>query len=282
MISIQIPSLFESLLVTGAIYILYCIYWELTTGVSRRRLINDNGCKPPAKSPDWDPIFGLGTFRENMEWIKNHTLLENIRQRFASMGVNTFSGKAVGANFIFTIEPENLKTIQALDFKNWSLGNRRKWAFTQFLGRGIFTTDGAQWHHSREMLRPNFVRSQVGDLDTFETHVGHLVEAIPRDGSTVDLAELFFRLTIDSATEFLFGESTNCLAPGTSTISSNNFATAFNRGQDSVGNRARFGLLSSLRPSSQYKNDTKYVHGKFVPNILCSMPCRSYRLQKFA
>ena len=262
--SLQLPSLLESVLATGAFYILYCIYWELTTGASRRRLIKDKGCRPVTKYPDWDPIMGTGMFQENKEWIKNHTLLANSRQRFAKLGVNTFSGMAVGTKFLFTTEPENLKTIQALDFKNWSLGARRKWAFTKFLGSGIFTTDGAPWQHSREMLRPNFVRSQVGDLDTFETHVNHLIQAIPRDGSTTDLAELFFRLTMDSATEFLFGESTNCLAPGTSTVSSSNFATSFNRGQDHVGNRARFGLFDALRPSNQFKKDSKFVNGKLI------------------
>ena len=42
------------------------------------------------------------------------------------------------------------------------------------------------------MLRPNFVRSQVADLDMFEVHIKDLIKAIPRDGSNVDLAELFF------------------------------------------------------------------------------------------
>ena len=115
----------------------------------------------------------------------------------------------------------------ATKFEDYSIGERRKKNFTPVLGDGIFTTDGAAWEHSRSMLRPNFSRSQVGDLDTFETHVQHLINAIPRDGSTVDLQPLFFRLTVDSATEFLFGESTNCLAPGLETKSLDSFAEAY-------------------------------------------------------
>jgi cytochrome P450 len=110
------------------------------------------------------------------------------------------------------------------------------------------------------MLRPNFVKSQVGDLATFEHHVEHLIQAIPRDGSTVDLQDLFFRLTIDSSTEFLFGESTNCLAPGVSTVSNSKFAEAFNRGQHAIANHARFGKLAVLFPDRQFPQDTKYVH----------------------
>lgn len=38
-----------------------------------------------------------------------------------------------------------------------------------------------------------------------------MITKIPRDGSIVDLQPLFFQLTLDNATEFLFGESINAL-----------------------------------------------------------------------
>lgn len=61
------------------------------------------------------------------------------------------------------------------------------------------------------MLRPQFTRSQVSDLKLEEVHVQHLFERFdnPKDAWTaeVDLAPLFFNLTLDSATEFLFGQS---------------------------------------------------------------------------
>ena len=68
--------------------------------------------------------------------------------------------------------------------------------------------------HSRGLLRPQFARDQISDLELEETHVQDLMLHLPtefsaNDGwtSRVDLAPLFFRLTLDSATEFLFGES---------------------------------------------------------------------------
>ena len=166
--------------------------------------------------------------------------------RFERIGLNTFQFRAGGRSVYTTIEPENLKAIQSLDFKNWGLGEQRKSLFAPFLGAGIFTTDGKEWAHSREMLRPNFVRSQAGDTKSFEPHVQDLIDAIPRDGSFVDLQDLFFRLTIDSATEFLFGESTNCLKPGLGTVSANQFAAAFTGCQDHIGKSARFGLAGML------------------------------------
>ena len=119
-----------------------------------------------------------------------------------------------------------MKTLLSTKFKDYSLGDRRKRTFIPVFGHGIFDTDGAAWERSRALIRPNFARAQVADLDTFETHVSHLIDAVPRDGSTVDLQELFFSLTMDSATEFLFGRSTNTLTPGLETHSASEFVNA--------------------------------------------------------
>lgn len=77
------------------------------------------------------------------------------------------------------------------------------------------------------MLRPNFVRTQIGDVEMFEKHVEHLIQAIPRDGSMVDLQDLFFRFSLDVATDLLFGESTNTLAPGFADAEVTEFVDAY-------------------------------------------------------
>ena len=128
---------------------------------------------------------------------------------------------------INTIEPEIIKTILATKFQDYCLGKRRRDVFLPVFGHGIFANDGSAWERSRSMVRPNFTRAQVADLEMFEVHVSHLIDSIPRDGSTVDLQDLFFGLTMDSATEFLFGKSTNTLAPGLETKSASDFVKAF-------------------------------------------------------
>jgi hypothetical protein len=63
------------------------------------------------------------------------------------------------------------------------------------------------------MLRPQFARDQISDLELEEVHVQDLLKHLRTDPTTdgwtpiVDLSPMFFRLTLDSATEFLFGES---------------------------------------------------------------------------
>ena len=47
------------------------------------------------------------------------------------------------------------------------------------VGDGIFVQDGKAWEHSRAMLRPNFVRDQISDLDMEERHVQNLIKVLP-------------------------------------------------------------------------------------------------------
>jgi cytochrome P450 len=146
---------------------------------------------------------------------------------------NTFQSTIFGRSYIFTIDPRNVQTVLALKFKDFDLGDNRNYAFRPLLGHGIFCSDGPTWEHLRALVRPNFTRNQVADINVYEVHVSNLLKLIPRTGSTVDLQDLFFRMvptyitlphiytladetekqTIDSATEFLFGESVHTLAP---------------------------------------------------------------------
>lgn len=77
-----------------------------------------------------------------------------------------------------------------------------------------FTTNAKFYRkHSRALLRPQFARHQISNLNIEEVHVQHLLSRLNPGNSgwtaAVDFTPLFFNLTLDSATEFLFGESCN-------------------------------------------------------------------------
>ena len=60
-------------------------------------------------------------------------------------------------------------------------------------------------------MRPQFARDRVADLEMIEKHVGKLMSHIDGQGEEVDIADLFYRLTLDSATDYLLGRSVNSL-----------------------------------------------------------------------
>jgi cytochrome P450 len=208
--------------------------------------------------------MGYGLYRIQSNAAKNKTLLEVGRQRYFDNGP-TWSAALMGESFFNTIDPENVKALLATNFKDFGLGQRLD-AFGPLLGEGIFTTDGAQWEHSRALVRPNFTRAQVADLNTFETHIKHLIAKIPRDGSTVDLQRLFFQLTLDSATEFLFGESLNSLDSKEGS-EQDIFGKSFDLAQSKLGTRSRLGKLIWLFRDKDFDMACEIVHD-FVDQII--------------
>ena len=90
-------------------------------------------------------------------------------------------------------------------------------------------------------------------------HIQHLFAKIPRDGSTVDLQPLFFQLTLDSATEFLFGESVDVLrSPAGS--EQQLFGQAFDYAQMELPSRSRLGPFLWLYRNKEFDVACKRVH----------------------
>ena len=132
-----------------------------------------------------------------------------------------------GLRVVFTVDPENIKAINATQFADYGKGSRFHKDWEKFLGDSIFTTDGDVWHASRRLIRPLFVTERVSDLQVFERNVQLLMNVIaqedfknvsPRPEKShrdihhmVDINDLFLRYTLDTATEFLLGESVNSL-----------------------------------------------------------------------
>jgi cytochrome P450 len=140
---------------------------------------------------------------------------------------------------IFTADPENIKAILTTQFAEYGKGEQFHKEWEQFLGDGIFTTDGAQWHDSRQLIRPMFVRERVGDLDLFERHVQKMISLVgPGDGRMVRIDELLFRFSLDAATDYLLGDSVGSLEAQTS-----DFAAAFNEVQRVQALKSRAGSV---------------------------------------
>lgn len=111
----------------------------------------------------------------------------------------------------------------------------------------IFATDGDKWHNSRQLIRPQFIKDRVSDLHTFETHIQQMISIIREaQGQTINVQDLFFRLTLDVTTHFLLGSSVNSL--GSPQVE---FAEAFAIVQKTHNDMERLGsvsLSSSIAP----------------------------------
>ncbi|CAG8973096.1 hypothetical protein HYALB_00007573 [Hymenoscyphus albidus] len=131
----------------------------------------------------------------------------------------TVEAKPAGRRIIFTADPENIKAILATQFASYGKGKPFHEEWKEFLGDSIFTTDEDQWHDSRQLIRPQFIKDRVSDLDVFEEHVQILIRKMTEEGRTsdgkegkgFDVSDMLFRYTLDAATHFLFGNSVDSL-----------------------------------------------------------------------
>lgn len=117
------------------------------------------------------------------------------------------------------------------------------------------------------------MREQIADLELFETHVKDLFDTLPgavepSDWTpTFDMQPLLDRFTIDTATEFLFGESVHSQkddSTGTSTLFSKKemmqFVEAFFGAEKTTAKSMIYGDLFWLAHDRKFKEQCKAVH----------------------
>lgn len=128
---------------------------------------------------DRDPDFWVFLFSKLRPGISQTIELTLARQRY-----------------IFTADPENIKAILATQFQDYGKGEPFRKDWHDFLGDSIFTTDGETWQNSRALIRPQFIKARVSDLEIFEKHVSKLITFINGRGQEVDISVLFYRYSI--------------------------------------------------------------------------------------
>lgn len=95
------------------------------------------------------------------------------------------------------------------------------------------------WHNSRQLIRPQFVKDRLSDIDIFEEHTQILMSKIA-PGQEIDTLDMMFRFTLDAATHFLLGKSVGSLDhPQTA------FADAFYNAQRIQSIVARVGYVNT-------------------------------------
>ncbi|KAM0634179.1 hypothetical protein ACHAPW_002722 [Verticillium nonalfalfae] len=227
--------------------------------------MRSQSCLPAPVYPHSDPILGLDWLRLSLKAMKGNVLLEHWQSTFKRVG-NTFWVKALGKWVLMTNEPENLKAILASSFDDWVVAGPRLDAVLPILGpHAIFSANGALWHDARATMRPSFVRNQIADLACFKKHVNRFLDKIPKDGQRVELQDLLYRMTMDSATEFMFGHSTNTLTnPSAEAVE---FFKTFDYVNARSANRARLGVMAFLDRDKKFDEGLRFVH-RFVDDYV--------------
>ncbi|KAF1849641.1 cytochrome P450 52A11 [Cucurbitaria berberidis CBS 394.84] len=164
--------------------------------------------------------------------------------------------------FLEVVESSGTTHEQQLHF---GLGLRPK-HFAPLMGSGIFTQDGKSWKHSRALLRPQFASNRYQNFEEIKKCVESLLSNVPADG-IIDLQPLFFRLTFDTTTFLLFGETLSSLQSREIAGQESEFGKAFNLGQDYLSHRGRLGDFYWLANTPEFRRACKISH-RFVDHAI--------------
>ena len=168
---------------------IYMILSRIALSVHVWRASRKNGCLPPPKYSHWDPILGLDMFFDQFKAMKDGNTTQKERERFRRYG-KTFEANSWGTRCIHTMEVANIQAVLSILFDKFGVAPLRLSAGSPFVGKGVFTTDGAEWRHSRELIKPIFARAQIVDFSALDVHLDRMMSRIPRDKTTFDLQEL--------------------------------------------------------------------------------------------
>jgi cytochrome P450 len=109
------------------------------------------------------------------------------------------------------------------------------------------------------MMRRNFVKTELLNLDIFEKHFSSLLRCMPHDGSTIELRDLLQKLTMDISSDFLLGHSTNSLGLH-ATQSKDEFSQAWSKALSWIPLRAHLGSLMDWIPHPSFFRACKTIH----------------------
>ncbi|KAF4635238.1 hypothetical protein G7Y89_g2873 [Cudoniella acicularis] len=233
--------------IVSALSFLVCVYiyqkWSRYSAF--RTAAAKYSCHRPRRYPHTEPFWGYDLVRKLAKAARKGQQSELYEELFRQNG-KTFENRLFTTNVINTMDSANIQTVATSSFQDYAKSSEGERFLKPAFGRGVFTTDGAAWKHSRNLIRPIFSRSDMSDLNYLGPFIDRLFEKIPRDGSTFDLQPLSHKLGLDIATDSVFGQSVDSLLIETP-FESFQFVKSFNAMLAGTGKRKRFGKLASLR-----------------------------------
>jgi cytochrome P450 len=140
---------------------------------------------------------------------------------YMSKNTNRFKKNWCGAmpmvapfnHFVCLCDAASVQHVLKDNFANYVKGKNFQDFMHEFLGSGVFATDGAEWKLHRKVASHMFSRNLLREGTKIATVQGaHMMPALEKacnSGEPVDLQDLFFRFTLDVFATIAFGVDLN-------------------------------------------------------------------------
>ncbi|KAI0103610.1 putative N-alkane-inducible cytochrome P450 [Daldinia grandis] len=260
--------------ITSSALVLLVVFlaWTLVKSKLKKRHNNAKaatlGCLPPPALRSTN-LIGSSILRESMKATKEDRGPQYVAEKLDSISPDCHTVKVpiIDYEILVTRDPDNARTL--FTSPDFDISHHRQLSWMPLLGKGIFTSRGEIWRHSRALLRPQFAREMISDPQLEEHHLQNLWEQLAADATTgwtskVDLAPLFFKFTLDTATEFIFGQSANSLQERDS---AKDLSRHFNAAKVWIDKRGALAKFYWLMNSSEFKEHCAAIH-QFADGIV--------------
>ncbi|RYC64347.1 hypothetical protein CHU98_g1875 [Xylaria longipes] len=271
------PTLLNVWFASGSLLLLTLFFLVVRYVQYELRIRRIGGVRAPTlgRTPIAGALWSMGAVRA----FSKHRLLEYFNEGFArgsEPGCDVVEVQ-MGAHerFIITREPEHVKTILTTKFNDFGKGPKVYEEWKAFLGDSIFTTDGQKWHENRGLIRSMLLKDRISDLDIFERHTTKMIGMIPSHGHKVDIMDLFYRMTLDITTDFLFGATSNSLDHPV-----NDFALAFSEAQRMQMVISMLGPFAKFISKASYYRSIQTIDQFLAPYIVAALALPADELEK--
>ncbi|KAH7446262.1 hypothetical protein KP509_01G048400 [Ceratopteris richardii] len=159
-----------------------------------------------SKDPRTWPLFGaqweaMANMHQMHCWFQSF-----FTSSHRTVTLRTFAGRIM----YLTVDPVNVHYILKDNFQNYPKGERVHSVLHDFMGDGIFNSDGKIWRKHRKIASFEFSNRKLKQmsLTTFRRdalRLLHLLHTFATSRHSVDLQDLFMRMTMDSLCKLLFG-----------------------------------------------------------------------------
>ncbi|KAJ7199606.1 cytochrome P450 monooxygenase CYP63 [Mycena pura] len=252
----------------------FVVLWAIAKGaihtLAHARTAQQLGAQPIRKVVGKWP-GNIDVLLRMMKAFRTSYVLDIYLQLFEEYQCTTLNLRILWVDAIVTMDQQHSKFILATGFEHFWRGNNQKERMETFLGQGIFNRDDEMWKMHRTAARPFFARERISDFDIFERYSRrtlNLMASLSAAGQPCEAQDLFARLTLDAASEFLFGTDLQTLGaalpvPGRTEMGPKGsatddswgaFAKAFEMAQQVITDRGRIGYLWPLFELFQDKN----------------------------
>ncbi|CAL9765694.1 unnamed protein product [Musa acuminata subsp. burmannicoides] len=187
------------------------------------------------------PLLGLLP-----QFLKNrHRFLDWITDVLVHSPTHSMTFRSPGqVGGVITANPSNVEHVLKSNFENYPKGERSFRMLVDFLGHGIFNSDGEEWKGQRKQASYEFSKRSLRNfmVDTMQSEIAHrllpLMRRAGEKGETMDLQSVLERFAFDSICKVAFDEDPACLAEdAVADATSSSFMRAFEEAQNLIVGR---------------------------------------------